>query len=111
MTKKHLLGLVDLINQMKNELLNSENKVEINMFCIDEIILEVNFTISGDIESGFDLGVVTLGSTVNEEQVQKVTVKLTPLVSKNQLIDEINKDSKKSESVLINSTNALVRGN
>ena len=104
------LGLVDLIQRMKQDLLNVPPSSEPELFSIDEVTLEVNFTVSGDIESGFDFGVVTLGSNVSEERIQKVTIKMTPLVSKQQMIDKINQDSQKAQAIVVTSTQALTRG-
>jgi len=104
------LGLVELIEQMKQDLLNVPPSSEPELFFIDEVTLEVNFTVSGDIESGFNFGVVTLGSDVSEERVQKVTIKMTPLVSKNQLIEKINQDSQKAQTIIATSAESLTRG-
>lgn len=96
------LGISDLIREIKKDLLSNGDDTP-NLFSIDEVILEISFTISGDIESGFNFGVVTLGSDISEERVQKISVKLSPLFSKNQLV----KKEKKPNST---QANALMRG-
>lgn len=80
MTQKRL-GINELIERVKEELLTEQDKEKPKLFRIIEITLEINFAISGDINSGFDLGVVTLGSEVSEERIQKVTIKLDPINS------------------------------
>lgn len=75
------LGINELIERVKEELLIEQDKKKPKLFRITEITLEINFAISGDINSGFDLGVVTLGSEVSEERIQKVTIKLDPINS------------------------------
>ena len=110
MIKNNNIGLSDLISKVKKDLLIPQPSNEPVLFTVDEIVLEVKFTISGDIESGFDLGVVTLGSKVNEERVQKVTIKLTPVVSKEQIIQTINLDQEKSTTAVKEAAKALIRG-
>jgi hypothetical protein len=104
------LGIAELIRRIKQDLLTPESPNEPDLFSIDEVTLEVNFTVSGDINSGFDLGVVTLGSDVSEERVQKVVIKMTPLVSKQQLIDAINQDPQKAKATVAISAESLTRG-
>ena len=87
------LGLSEFINQVKKDLLAEQEEKKPYLFFIDEVNLEVNFTVSGDIESGFNFGVVTLGSNVSEDRTQKVSIKMSPLVTKKQVIEEINKHS------------------
>ena len=72
------LGISELIQRVQQDLLKAQSQ-EPEMFLLDEITLEINFVVSGDINSGFDLGVVELGSAVSEERVQKVTLKLHPI--------------------------------
>jgi hypothetical protein len=104
------LGIAELIQRIKQDLLVPQSGKDPILFSIDEITLEVNFTVSGDINSGFDLGVVTLGSDVSEERVQRVTVKLTPLVSKQQMINTINQDPSKAEVTVATAAEVLTRG-
>ena len=52
---------------------------------------------------------VTLGSQVSEERVQKVTIKLTPIVSKSQMIEELNKSSNGAKETLKVSASSLMR--
>jgi hypothetical protein len=105
-----ILGIAELIQRIKQDLLVPQSGKDPSLFSIDEITLEVNFTVSGDINSGFDLGVVTLGSDVSEERVQKVTVKLSPLVSKQQMINTLNQDPGRAEATVATSAEVLTRG-
>jgi hypothetical protein len=110
MVKNNNIGLSDLISKVKSDLLAPQPLDDPKLFTIEEIVLEVKFTVSGDIKSGFDLGVVTLGSEVNEERVQKVTIKLTPLVSKEQMIETINQDQAKSTAIVKEAAKSMLRG-
>jgi hypothetical protein len=108
--KKYSLGINDLIQRVKHELLQIDTSNETDIFSIDEILLELNFAVSGDLESGFNIGVVTLGSNISEERVQKVTIKMTPLVTKEQIIDTINQKPNESQSIIDTSARAFTRG-
>jgi hypothetical protein len=109
-TSKKILGISELIQRIKQDLLITQSSTEPALFSIDEITLELNFTINGDIDSGFDLGVVTLGSTVSEERVQKIVLKMTPLVSKQQVVESINHDIQKAETIVEATKKVLTRG-
>ena len=107
MIKKTEIGVKDLIKKIQEELLEFEESE--GVFSIDEITLEVNFLINGDIDSGFNLGVVSLGSQISEERVQKISIKMTPLISKDELkkiISQKKQLSKKEEK----SVKMLVKG-
>jgi DNA replication protein DnaD len=108
-TKKSL-GISELIRQIKEDLLSEQGQEDPKLFSIDEITLELNFTVSGDIDSGFNLGVVTLGSEISEERVQKITLKLTPLVSKTQLLEQINSSQEDAAGIVEASQDGLLKG-
>jgi hypothetical protein len=90
---KEMLGLRELIDKIRQDLITPTSQDGPALFSIDEVTLQVNFVITGDIESGFNIGVVSLGSQVNEERTQTVTIKMTPLISK----DDLKKLAKKSK--------------
>lgn len=107
---KKTIGISDLIARLKTELLSKQTTGEPNLFAIDEVTVEINFVVDGNIESGFNLGVVTLGSQVGEERVQKIIVKMSPIVSKQQLIEKINSQPDEASKVLDASSRAVLRG-
>jgi hypothetical protein len=109
-SQKKSLGITELIQRIKEDLLDEKAQNTPELFSIDEVNLEINFVISGDISSGFNFSVVTLGSKVSEERIQKVAIKMSPLVSKQQLIDEINKDSSKAKTIIDLSSKKITRG-
>lgn len=78
MTANKGIGITELIEKIKQDLLIPQPKNEHSMFKIEEVVIEINFTVNAEIEGGFNLGVVTIGSKVDEEKIQKVTVKLSP---------------------------------
>ena len=100
--KSSNIGISDLIQELKKDLLSNIDNTP-DLFSIDEVTLEISFTVSGDIHSGLNFGVVTLGSDISEDRVQKISVKMSPLFSKDQLVEKENKPDTVQ-------TNALVRG-
>jgi len=104
------LGLSELIERIKQELLAEPASEAPKLFSVDEITLELNFVISGDIDGGFNLGVVTLGSQVSEERVQKITLKLTPLATKEQLVEGLNAQPEAAQRALQAAQEGLIKG-
>ncbi|MBN8580586.1 MAG: hypothetical protein J0L96_07935 [Anaerolineae bacterium] len=94
------LGLREFIKQIKNELLLSQSNPEEKFLYIEEIEIEINIVVSGDINSGFNLGVITLGSEVKEDRIQKIKVKLSPLVSKENTFASMSKKEKNTTKEL-----------
>mgnify|MGYP000995732990 CR=1 FL=1 len=93
MVKTLEIGLIELIQKVKQELAAKQDDDE--LFFIEEINLEVNFVVSGDLNSGFNLGIVTVGSDVNEQKTQKINVKLTPILTKDELKKKISPENMK----------------
>lgn len=104
------LGISDLIQRIKEDLLSEQGEEKTKLFSLDEITLELNFLVSGDIASGFNLGIVTLGSDVSEERVQKIKIKMSPLVSKTQLLEKINNNEIATAEIIDASEDALIKG-
>ncbi len=107
---KNSIGLSELIDRLKKDLLSKQTTTEPDLFSIDEITVELNFVVDGNIESGFNFGVVTLGSQVSEERIQKITVKMTPIVSKQQLIEKLNSNPQQAKETLDTSAKTVFRG-
>ena len=89
---KRPISLSELIYWVKQELLSEEarKKDPVPLFTIDEVTVEVNFVVEGTIEGGFSvLKIVEVGSEVLEQQVQKATIKMTPILDREQVVDEL----------------------
>ena len=108
--KEKLIGISELIQRLKTDLLSATFSEDPKLFSIDEVTLELNFVISGNIDSGFNFGVVTLGSDIHEDRIQKITIKMTPLVSKEQLIENLNSLPNKAQATAQSSNEAILRG-
>jgi hypothetical protein len=107
MAHKSEIGLIELIEKIKQELMTKQQDTD--LFFVEEVNLEINFVVSGDINSGFNLGIVTLGSDVNEQRIQKITVKLTPIMSKEELRKKLSPEEMKKIST--SSSEGLFKSN
>lgn len=88
MPQSNPIGLTELIEQVKRDLLTPEEGRggNIPIFSVDEVSLELQVTVHKDAEGGIKVYVVELGGGVARDDVQKVNVKLTPLLNKEERI-------------------------
>ena len=89
---KKPISLSELIYWVKQELLSDEarKKDPVPLLVIDEVTVEVNFVVDGEVGAGFSaLQVVEVGSKVKDQRVQKATIKMTPILDREQLLDEL----------------------
>ena len=112
-SKKHV-SLRELIHWVKQELLSEEAQGEdpVPLFVIDEVTVEVNFVVDGKLKSGFSaFKVVEVGSEVAEQRVQKATIKMTPILNREQIIDEwVTADPERVKVVKSQSVKAYLKG-
>jgi hypothetical protein len=83
------VGLAELIEQVKRELLSTEinSEADIPLFSVDDLTLELNVTVRKEGKGGLKIYVAELGGGVSREDVQKVKVTLSPLLSRQERID------------------------
>ncbi|MEW6499832.1 MAG: trypco2 family protein [Cyanobacteriota bacterium] len=88
MAEENTIGLAELIEQVKRELLtpSSEDKAHIPLLSVDEVELELQVTVKKDVKGGIKIYVLELGGGGSRDDVQKVKVKLSPIVSKETLL-------------------------
>ncbi|ACC85033.1 trypco2 family protein [Nostoc punctiforme] len=88
MPEENSIGLAELIEQIKQELLSTEVEGEkpIPLFSVDQVSLELQVTARKEGKAGIKVYVVELGGGGSRDDVQKVTVTLTPLLSKEERI-------------------------
>lgn len=88
MSEGNSIGLAELIEQIKQELLSTEAEGEkpIPLFSVDQVNLELQVTARKEGKAGIKVYVVELGGGGSRDDVQKVTVTLTPLLSKEERI-------------------------
>ncbi len=95
MAQENPLGLIELIKQIKHELLTPEISAggDIPLFSVDEVSLELQVTVHKDAQGGIKIYVVELGGEISRDDVQKVHITLTPLLSKEERIQLYKKHS------------------
>lgn len=82
---KSNLGISELIERLKAELKDTQ-KIEDALFYISGVQLEISFTVEKTAHSGVNFHVLQTGGQVTSNEVQKIVLELTPLVS----IDDID---------------------
>jgi hypothetical protein len=94
------LSLGQFIRNIKHDLLSTQIDEDdpAPFFIIDEVIVEINFVVEGKVKGGFNLlKVVEVGSEVGEHRVQKATVHLKPILTR----EEITKRTEEAEPELM----------
>ncbi|MEL6462561.1 MAG: trypco2 family protein [Cyanobacteria bacterium J06621_15] len=88
MSEQNLIGLSELIQQVKQELLTTlpENENDIPLLSVDSVELELQVTVKNEGKAGIKLYVLELGGGNSQDDVQKVKVALSPLLSKEQML-------------------------
>ncbi|OUL23953.1 hypothetical protein BV378_20160 [Nostoc sp. RF31YmG] len=112
------IGLAELIQQVKQELLTtyprSENDTPI--LSVDSVELELQVTVKKDAKGGVKINVLQFGGGelsggASRDDVQKVKVKLSPLVSKEQILKAYYKENpEKWQKFLETTVDALLKG-
>ncbi len=86
------VSLSDLIYWVKQELLSEEAKKKdpVPLFTIDEVTVEVNFVADAKVKAGVTIfKVVELGGEVGGQAVQKATIKMSPIIKREQIISKL----------------------
>lgn len=107
MNPNDTVKLGDFIKKIKEEL---TYEVENPAFFVDEVTLEVSIGISGNAQTGFDLKVFKAGAEVHGEALQKAVIKLTPLLTKDELLKEMEKKQPGLEKLKGGSKPVLLKG-
>ncbi|HBL13533.1 MAG TPA: hypothetical protein DD379_19480, partial [Cyanobacteria bacterium UBA11162] len=90
MAEEKLIGLAELIKQVKRELLpvtsdqqaTSDQETEVPLLSVDTIELELQVTVRDEGKVGLKLYVFEAGGGGSRDDVQKVKVTLSPLLNK-----------------------------
>ena len=112
------IGLAELIQQVKQELLttypHSENDTPI--LGVDSVELELQVTVKREGKGGVKINVLQFGGGelsggASRDDVQKVKVKLSPLVSKEEILKAYYKENpEKWQKFLKTTVDALTKG-
>jgi hypothetical protein len=118
MSKDQPISLSEFIFQVKKDLLDKQLSKDdpVPLFAIDEIEVEVGVTATREAEGNAGLNLTILGvgleaggkGTVGKENAQTVRVKLSPLLSKEELFEQLP-DSVKQE-IRRKSSTVVMRG-
>lgn len=112
------IGLQDLIYHVKQELLApnpaQRAKDPVPLFFIDRLELEISVKISREQNGGIKIAVldfaeVGVGQSRAEERAQVIRISLSPLISKDKIIEAIE-DPKTLKRLQENSERAVMKG-
>lgn len=84
MSDSSRIGLAELVNELKRELLPLETDAQENvpLFSVDQVELELQVAVTKEAGGGLLIQVIQLGGRVERHNVQTVKVTLTPLLEK-----------------------------
>jgi hypothetical protein len=109
-----LIGLAEMIEQVKRELLltTPDKETEVPLFSVDKVELELQVTVRREVKTGLKLYVFQLGGGGSRDDVQKVKITLSPLLSKEVLLGIYRKRYPERLSELVEkSLEAITKGN
>jgi len=105
MAEENSIGLAELIEQVKRELLApSSGETDIPLLSVDEVELELQVTVKKEAKGGIKIYVLELGGGGSRDDVQKVKVKLSPIVSKETLLSLYKKRHPERLSELVDTS-------
>jgi hypothetical protein len=113
MDPKKNVKLSELINWVKQEILAATplKNDPAPLFAIDEVILEVKFTLSGEVGGDFNMLVVQADSNIKEERIQKATIRMKALIPPEELAAELKKNHRSNyDHIFRVSAAALLKG-
>jgi hypothetical protein len=93
MAEESSIGLAELIEQVKGELLATslDNETHVPFLSVDSIELELQVTVKREGKAGIKIYVLEAGGSTSRDDVQTVKVKLSPLLSKEKLLEDYQK--------------------
>lgn len=112
--KQNLIGLTELIEQVKRELLATTpgSETDVPFLSVDSVELELQVTVKKEGKGGVKIYVLELGGGGGRDDVQKVKVTLSPLLSKEALLGIYKKlYPERWQELLKTSAEALTKGN
>ena len=110
------IGLTELIQQVKRELLTPNESAEARIFFVDNVELTIKVGVKRGVKGGIDLSVLSFGKVkleggVDREDVHTVKVKLSPLFDKKRLLEFYQTlDPEQMNSTVKKSVEAILKG-
>lgn len=88
------LGLAEFIREVKRELTASEQGGDgsAKLLVIEEIELDIQVGVSVDAKAGINVQVLQLGGGAKRDDVHTIKVKLQPLLSHQERVDQLRQD-------------------
>jgi hypothetical protein len=80
MDETQTIGLAELIGRVKQDLLSADSGTP--LFSIDEVKLELKVAVTKEGKAGVHVYVVEAGGSAKRDDIQTVTVTMTPLIDK-----------------------------
>jgi hypothetical protein len=119
MVDRKSIGLADLIQEVRRELLQVESvqgestqdasQPATPLLLVDDVTLELKVTVSGKVNGGINIQVVQIGGGAELDQTHTITVKLRPIVSDAERIEQLRKNNQ-WDSVVHAAMQATVKG-
>jgi hypothetical protein len=106
------IGLAELIHKVKQELLASDiqQRDSALLFSVDEVELELQVIVKKEAKAGVAIYVVELGAGAGRDDMQRIKIKLTPLLSKEERISFYKKQNPENwESLVARVTQATFK--
>jgi hypothetical protein len=87
MADENMIGLAELIQQVKYELLNSDpaQQAEAPVLWVNAVELELQVTVKRDVKAGLKVYVFEGGGGASRDDVQKIKVSLTPILTREEI--------------------------
>lgn len=108
----NVIGLAELIEQVKQELLATslEKENDVPFLSVDSVELELQVTVKKEGKTGVKIYVLEAGAGISQDDVQKVKVRLSPLLSKEKMLEDYQKQyPERMQKLLNNSIEALLK--
>jgi hypothetical protein len=99
MSQENPIGLAELIAKVKQELFLERN-TPTPFFSVDQVVLELQVTVHKEGNAGIKIYVLEAGGKGSREDVQKVTVTLTPLLNKQELLEAYEGEHPGSRAII-----------
>jgi hypothetical protein len=103
-------SLQSVISQIKHELLSATNSPEYPLFLVEKLEIEVAISIKAEGNGGIKIQVIELGGNISREQCNKITITLSPILSREEQRELITKDPRLLNGIERASAGALRKG-
>ena len=111
MAKNTPLGLAELIEHVKQDLLNTETDGSARpLFSIDEINLELSVSIEKSANAGISISVLQFGGSKSHADAQRISITMSPLISKEERIARLKQNNPDEWAEIEDTSKKLNRG-